>query len=72
MSEVRKGEVIWFGKKGYGFIAQEDDKDMFVHWQNIVDMEGFKTLTPGQWVEYEVGLTDKGLPQAVNVKVIGE
>ncbi len=67
---MAKGTVKWFNnQKGYGFITGEDGKDVFVHFSGLV-MEGFKTLTEGQTVEYEVTDGEKG-PQAVNVTVVG-
>ena len=61
------GKVKWFNNtKGYGFIAQLDnEKDLFVHMSSIL-MEGFKTLSEDQDVEYEVGESDRG-PVAKNV-----
>ncbi len=60
------GKVKWFNeKKGYGFIEREDGKDVFVHFSAIKG-DGFKTLTEGQAVEFEVIEGDKG-PQAINV-----
>jgi CspA family cold shock protein len=61
-----KGHVKWFNaSKGYGFITQEDGKDIFVHFTAIVG-EGFKSLEEGQEVEFEVTSGAKG-PQAANV-----
>ena len=55
------GTVKWFDpKKGFGFILGDDGKDIFVHFSNI-DMDGFKTLTEGQEVHYELYEGDKGL-----------
>ena len=67
MAEKLTGTVKWFdNKKGYGFITpQEGEKDLFVHINNIL-MDGYKTLSDNQTVEYEVGESDKG-PLAVNV-----
>jgi len=67
MSEVKKGTVKWFNvSKGYGFITPSDsDKDLFVHMSEI-QMEGFKTLSEGQSVDYTEGTSDKG-PCATNV-----
>ena len=66
MSEVVKGTVKWFNeKKGYGFIAQEGGKDVFVHFRAI-NGDGFKTLSEGQQVTMEVIEGQKG-PQAANV-----
>mgnify|MGYP006404962067 CR=1 FL=1 len=61
------GTVKWFdNKKGYGFITPEDgSKDLFVHMSGIT-MEGYKTLTEDQTVDYEVGESDRG-PVATNV-----
>lgn len=60
------GQVKWFNDaKGYGFIEQEDGEDVFVHHSEI-QMEGFKTLSEGQQVEFEITQGPKG-PQATNV-----
>ena len=60
------GTVKWFNEtKGYGFIAQEDGPDVFVHFSAIQGC-GFKTLTDGQKVEFTVTDRQKG-PQAENV-----
>ena len=63
-----KGTVKWFNdQKGYGFITPEDgSKDVFVHHSSIT-MDGFRTLTENQEVEFEVTQSDKG-PKAANVK----
>ncbi|MBQ7678135.1 MAG: cold shock domain-containing protein [Lachnospiraceae bacterium] len=64
-----KGKVKWFNnQKGYGFISDEDGKDIFVHYSGLV-MEGYKTLEEGATVEYDVTDGEKG-PQAVNVTVV--
>ncbi len=61
-----KGKVKWFNeKKGYGFIERESGGDVFVHY-TAIKSDGFKTLTEGQQVEFEVVQGQKG-PQAVNV-----
>ena len=63
------GKVKWFDeKKGFGFIERSDGTDVFVHFRAITG-SGFKTLTEGQEVEFEVEQGQKG-PQAVNVKVV--
>jgi len=54
------GTVKWFNEgKGYGFIATEEGKDLFVHFSEIQG-DGFKTLTEGQSVEFEEGVGQKG------------
>ena len=62
-----QGKVKWFSEaKGYGFISVEGEKDIFVHYSDIV-ADGFKTLKEGDIVELETAKTEKGL-KAVNVK----
>ena len=59
----KKGTVKWFSaNKGFGFIEPEDgSKDLFVHYTAIInDGDGYRTLTEGQLVEYEVGESNKG------------
>ena len=64
-----KGKVKWFNDaKGYGFIAVEDEKDVFVHYSAIV-MDGRKTLLENQDVEFEIEDGPKGT-QATNVSVV--
>lgn len=64
------GKVKWFdSKKGYGFIIGDDTgREIFVHFTGIVK-EGFKSLSEGQQVSFEIGEGAKG-DQAVNVTVI--
>ena len=64
---MASGTVKWFNDaKGYGFIAPDSgDKDVFVHFSNIAG-EGFKTLTEGSKVEFEVREGEKG-PEAIEV-----
>ena len=60
------GRVKWFDeKKGFGFIEQQSGEDVFVHFRAIKG-DGYKTLSDGQEVEFEVEKGQKGL-QAVNV-----
>ena len=60
------GKVKWFSaEKGYGFIEREDGSDVFVHYSAIQD-EGFKSMTEGQNVEFEIVDGNRG-PQAANV-----
>ena len=64
---MAQGTVKWFNDaKGFGFIAQEGGKDVFVHFSAIQN-EGFKTLAEGEPVEFEVTQGPKG-PQASNVR----
>ena len=57
---MQQGVVKWFdSEKGYGFIAGEDGKDLFVHQSNIL-MKGFRKLEIGQRVSYQVETTEKG------------
>jgi len=64
-----RGRVKWFNdSKGYGFIETEEGTDVFVHF-SAISMEGYKTLSEGQSVEFEVVQGEKG-PQAANVSVI--
>ena len=66
---MAEGTVKWFSsKKGYGFIEQEDGKDLFVHYSAIT-MDGFKTLSDGDRVSFDVNDSDRG-PEAKNVKKI--
>jgi CspA family cold shock protein len=60
------GRVKWFNDaKGYGFIEQEGGRDIFVHY-TAIQGDGFKTLTEGQKVEFEIIEGAKG-PQATKV-----
>jgi len=62
-----KGQVKWFNdSKGFGFITPDDgSKDIFVH-HSAIQSNGFKTLTEGQKVEFEIQQGQKG-PSAMNV-----
>ena len=63
------GTVKWFNAtKGFGFIEQEKGSDVFVHYNNI-NSTGFKSLTEGQKVQFNVVNGKKG-PQAEDVVVI--
>ena len=60
------GTVKWFNAtKGYGFIAQDDGEDVFVHYSDI-ETSGFKTLHEGDQVQFAVTRSDRGL-KAANV-----
>ncbi len=68
--EKEQGKVKWFNDaKGYGFIQRSSGGDVFVHHSSILG-EGFKTLSEGQKVEFEVTQGPKGL-QAANVILAG-
>lgn len=61
------GTVKWFNNsKGYGFIGRNDGPDVFVHYSGILG-DGYRTLTEGDSVEFEIVDGAKG-PQAANVK----
>jgi CspA family cold shock protein len=78
-----KGYVKWFSnKKGYGFISLEsnlneearsedqgNNSDVFVHFSNI-EMEGFKKLSQGDYVEFDIKEDEEKGSEAVNVKVL--
>ena len=68
---MSNGTVKWFNdSKGYGFISPSDGgEDVFVHFSAIVG-DGFRSLTEGQAVTYDVQSGPKGL-QATNVKADG-
>ncbi len=69
MSERTRGTVKWFNsEKGYGFIAQEDGPDLFVHYSEIQG-RGFRSLTEGDTVEFEITDGKKG-KQASAVVVV--
>ena len=60
------GKVKWFNpRKGYGFIATDDGRDIFVHYSSISG-DGYKTLTEGDSVTFDIVEGEKGL-RAENV-----
>ena len=64
---MAQGTVKWFSdQKGYGFIEQEDGEDIFVHHSEISG-SGFKSLSEGDHVTFDIGQGEKGL-SAQNVK----
>ncbi len=66
---MAEGQVKWFNeKKGYGFIQQDDGKDLFVHF-SAIQGDGFRTLKEGQRVTFEIEETSKG-PKAKNVQIV--
>ena len=63
------GTVKWFSnEKGYGFIARSDGDDVFVHFSAVVG-DGYRTLSEGQEVEFEIVDGPKG-KQAANVRPV--
>ncbi|MBC2705762.1 MAG: cold-shock protein [Desulfobacula sp.] len=64
-----EGTIKWFNsKKGFGFIEQETGDDVFVHF-SAIEMSGFKTLSEGERVQFEVEENDKGLSARKVIKV---
>ena len=66
---MAEGTIKWFNsKKGFGFIEQETGDDVFVHF-SAIEMSGFKTLSEGERVQFEVEENDKGLSARKVIKV---
>ena len=66
---MAKGTVKWFSnQKGYGFIASELGKDVFVH-HSVIQGDGYKSLEEGQQVEFEVQQGPKGEQATKVVKI---
>ena len=64
-----EGKVKWFNAaKGYGFIDGGESGDIFVHY-SVIQKEGYRTLSEGERVAYEVVQGPKGL-QATNVQPV--
>ena len=68
---MSKGIVKWFSDaKGYGFIRAEDkDEDIFVHYSSV-EAEGFRSLSEGDSVEFELIEGDKGLKAEKVTRVV--
>ncbi len=66
---MAEGTVKWFNdSKGFGFIAQDNGPDVFVHY-TAIKSEGFKSLAEGERVRFEINDGPKG-PQAANVEKV--
>ena len=66
---MAQGTVKWFNAdKGYGFIAVNGGRDVFVHF-SAIQMDGYRSLEEGQRVEFEVTQGDRG-PQAEAVRAV--
>ena len=64
---MAQGTVKWFNDtKGFGFISQEGGEDVFVH-HTVIQMDGFRSLSEGDRVEFDIIKGPKGL-QAQNVR----
>ena len=69
MADRERGTVKWFNDaKGFGFIERENGADVFVH-HSAIQAEGFRTLSDGQQVEFEVVQGPKG-PAAESVTTL--
>ncbi len=66
---MAKGTVKWFNdSKGFGFISQENGDDVFVH-HTAIQADGFKSLSEGEQVEFEVEQGEKGSKASNVVKI---
>jgi len=67
-----RGTVKWFNnKKGYGFITQADESDVFVHYSGIAAY-GYKSLKTGDIVDFEKATNESGREIAVNVTKVAQ
>ena len=66
---MAQGTVKWFNAdKGYGFIAVDGGRDVFVHF-SAIQMDGYRSLEEGQRVEFDIEQSDSG-PQASAVRAV--
>jgi cold shock protein len=67
---MEKGKVKWFNNaKGYGFIAQDNGDDVFVHY-SVIQQDGYRSLNAGEEVEFDLTNGNKGLQASKVVKVL--
>ena len=66
---MAQGTVKWFNAdKGYGFIAVDGGRDVFVHF-SAIQSDGYRTLEEGQRVEFDITQSDRG-PHAEAVRAV--
>jgi CspA family cold shock protein len=66
---MAQGTVKWFNAdKGYGFIAVDGGRDVFVHF-SAIQADGYRSLEEGQRVEFDIEQGDRG-PQATMVRTV--
>jgi cold shock protein len=66
---MAQGTVKWFNAdKGYGFIAVDGGKDVFVHF-SAIQADGYRSLEEGQRVEFDIEQGERG-PQATSVRTV--
>jgi CspA family cold shock protein len=66
---MTNGKIKWFNPtKGYGFIEQEGNKDIFLH-VSALEEAGITTLKEGEEIEFEIG-ENKGRENAINIKKV--
>ena len=66
---MAQGTVKWFNAdKGYGFIAVDGGRDVFVHF-SAIQMDGYRSLEEGQRVEFDIENSDRG-PQTSAVRAV--
>ena len=67
---MARGTVKWFNdRKGYGFIAAEDQQEVFVHF-SAIEGNGFRTLHEGEQVEFDIKTSERGAEAAHVTRLI--